>query len=246
MPLALVTGGGRRLGACICARLAEAGYSLAIHSRDGAAPEAWLVERLEGISWIGVSADLSDANAVAELPRIVAERAGQGIDLLVNCASRFAALDEPDSCYRSVVDHVAANVAAPIALATAVATGGRDVAIVNILDQRIVNPPRDQVAYTVSKQALSEATRTLAVALAPGARVNAVAPGLILPTKDYAEGQVDRVGTRMPLSRNAEPREVADAVLWLASARAVTGQVIFVDGGAHLRSFDRDFVHLER
>lgn len=249
MPLALVTGGGRRLGAVVSARLASMGYDIAIQSREGTPPEDGLIDRLAEVRHHVFAADLSDANAVSQLPEGVAQHFGGAIDLLVNGASMFAAFDGPQDCYRAVTEHCAVNLAAPVALASAVAAaaaGTDGAAIVNILDQRVVNPPVDQIAYTVSKQALAEATRTMAIALAPRARVNGVAPGLVLPTADYAEHQVERVGALMPLGRNATPDEVADAVAWLATARSVTGQTIFVDGGAHLRSFGRDFVHLER
>lgn len=246
MGLALVTGGARRLGAYIAARLAAAGYDLALQSRSGDAPEDWLRARLGERQCEMIVADLDDADAVAALPGTVAARFGRPIDLLVNCASRFAAMEGADCAYDRVLGLVRTNLAAPVALAKAVADGRPGVAIVNILDQRIANPPVDQLAYTLSKQALAEATRTLALALAPHARVNGVAPGLVLATEEYADGQFERVGALMPLGRNARADEVADAVLWLATAQAVTGQVIFVDGGAHLKSFERDFVHLAR
>lgn len=246
MPLVLVTGGGRRLGAHIAVRLAQAGYDIAVQSRSGDAPDDWMVDRLGDRRCEMFVADLDDADAVRALPQRVADRFARPIDLLVNCASRFAAMDGADCAFDSVVAHLRTNLAAPVALARAIADGQRSVAVVNILDQRIANPPVDQLAYTLSKQALAEATRTLALALAPHARVNGVAPGLILPTDDYAPGQLERIGALMPLGRNAGAEEVADAVLWLAQARSVTGQVVFVDGGAHLKSFERDFVHLER
>lgn len=247
-PLALVTGGCRRLGAHIAARLAEAGYDLALHSHSGDAPEAWLAERLAAVDHACFVAELADPAAVAALARQVRAHFGRPIALLVNSASRFAAAEAGDDIHASIVDHVAVNVAAPVALATAVAdgAGAAGAAVVNILDQRIANPPIDQRAYTLSKQALAEATRTLAIALAPGVRVNGVAPGLVLPTGDYTDGQVDRIGAMMPLGHNAGAGDIADAVLWLAQARSVTGQIVFVDGGAHLKSFERDFVHLAR
>ena len=246
--LALVTGGCRRLGAFIAARLAEEGYRIALHAGHSTEPEAWLAERLGSESAPVFVADLADAAQVEALPEQVADLFGEPVTLLVNSASRFVATDGDAPGYAAAMAHFGVNVAAPVALAGKVAAlaGSRGAAIVNILDQRIVNPPRDQVAYTVSKQALAEATRTLAIALAPHARVNGVAPGLVLPTPDYAVGQMERLGESMPLARLAQPEDVADAVAWLAQARAVTGQVIFVDGGAHLRSWDRDFVHLER
>jgi pteridine reductase len=121
-------------------------------------------------------------------------------------------------------------------------THGRQV--IHILDQRILNPVADQLAYTLSKQALWQATRTLAISLAPAVRVNAIAPGLTLPTQDYAPGQMDRIAGMMPLGLLPSPADIAEAALYLASARAVTGQTIFVDGGANLTAFPQDFVDL--
>ncbi|URW76667.1 SDR family oxidoreductase [Sphingomonas donggukensis] len=246
--LALVTGGCRRVGAHIAARLAKAGYDIALHAGHDPQPEPWLVEALAGRRWHVFTADLSDAGQVAALPGDVVAHFGAPIDVLVNSASRFAAIDDGGVAMPDVMAHLSVNVAAPVALAQAVAeaAGTEGAAIVNILDQRVANPPRDQVVYTISKQALAEATRTLAIALAPRARVNGVAPGLVMPTGDYAEGQGDRLAALMPLERLASPQEVADAVAWLVGARSVTGQTIFVDGGAHLKSFERDFVHLAR
>ena len=123
---------------------------------------------------------------------------------------------------------------------------GADGAVVNILDQRVLNPPVDQAAYTASKLALANLTRVLARAFAPRVRVNAVAPGLTIPGDDYADDQVRRLAAAMPLGRLPQPADVADAVAFLAGARAVTGQTLFVDGGASLESWPRDFVHMAR
>ena len=84
----------------------------------------------------------------------------------------------------------------------------------------------------------------MAIAFGAKARVNAVAPGLVIVTDDYADSQSERLAALMPLGALPTPDAVADAVLYLAGARHVTGQTLFVDGGAHLKSFDRDFVHL--
>ena len=242
--LALVTGSCRRLGAHIAVRLAAAGYAIALHSGHDAEPEQWLIDRLASAEHGLFVADLDDADAVAALPVRVAASFGRRVDLLVNNASRFDALGE-GAAFSDIDAHLRTNLTAPVALALAVAQAGGG-AIINVLDQRIVHPPRDQLAYTLSKQALAEATRSLAIVLSPGARVNAVAPGLTMPTDDYGEGQLDRLAALMPLGRLPAPEDIADAVAWLAGAPAVTGQTIFVDGGAHLKSFDRDFVHLAR
>jgi pteridine reductase len=251
MKLALVTGGCRRVGARIAARLAGQGYALALHGHSEAVPEPELAAYLadSAARWHGFVADLADSEQLDALPRDVELHFGQPVDLLVNNASLFHADDNATPDMAALVDHFRVNAAAPFVLATAVAaraTADRPVAIVNLLDQRIAHPHADQLAYTLSKQALAEVTRTLAATLAPRARVCGVAPGLTLPTPDYDAGQLDRLAAMMPLGRLPTPDDVADAVLYLAGAAATTGQVIFVDGGASLTRFAGDFVRLGR
>ncbi len=251
-PLALVTGGTRRLGAAIAGRLAEQGMALALHVRTARHVEDALLATLkaEDSDWETFVADLADAAAVAALLPAVTRRFGRAPDILVNCASLFGEDDAATATMAGYVDHFRVNVAAPAVLAQAMAAAaqadGRVAAIVNILDQRIARPHGDQLSYTCSKMALGEATRLLAVALAPHARVNGVAPGLTIETPDYARGQMARLAAAMPLGRLPTPDDISDAVLWAIHARAATGQILYVDGGAALRSWPRDFVHLER
>ena len=94
--------------------------------------------------------------------------------------------------------------------------------------------------------ALAGLTQLSAATLAPQIRVNAVAPGLTIATPDYDDVQMERLSTLMPLARLPQAEEIAQAVLYLAGASAVTGQTLYIDGGAHLRSYDRDFMHLCR
>ena len=249
MKLALVTGGFRRLGAVIAARLASEGWTLALHCRDHAEPDHDLaaILALHGTQWHGFAADLTDGDAAATLlPRVVAHF-GQAPGLIVNNASRFAHDDASSVTAAELAAHQAVNVTAPVLLATGLAAhldAGKTGAVVNITDQRVRQPNGDQLSYTLSKQALAAATVTLARALAPKVRVNAVAPGLTLPTEDYRPAQMVVLEDMMPLKRLPEPDEIADAVLWLANAEAVTGQTLYVDGGAALKSFERDFIFL--
>ncbi len=246
-PLALVTGSFRRLGGHIAMRLAGAGYDVALHaSRPGDPDPAVAAAIGEASARHAVfAADLADPTAVRGLIGDVASRFGRRVDLLVNNASCFRADDDKHPSPESLNAHFTVNAAAPFVLATELAGQGGQ-AVVNILDQRIAHPHRDQLAYTLSKQALAEATRTLALALAPQVRVNAVAPGLTLATDDYSAAQVERLAAMMPLERLPTADQVADAVLFLAGAGASTGQTVFVDGGAGLVRFERDFVHLAR
>ena len=246
MKLALVTGGHRRLGSSISARLAADGWAIAIHGAQDATPDAVLADAFErnGTRWHGFVADLGDSDAVEGLIPAVAGYFGQLPDLLVNNASRFVDDTAATATAASLAAHHAVNTAAPVALALALYRAGGQGAVVNILDQRIRNPVPDQFSYGLSKAALASATRALAVSLAPRIRVNAVAPGLTLPTPDYDAALITRLADAMPLGRLSSPGDIADAVVFLATAESATGQTLFVDGGASLKSFDRDFVHL--
>lgn len=249
--LALVTGGLHRVGAAISARLAREGYALAIHKRSPGDADAVLADALAETGAIShrFAADLSDPAAVDALIPAVIEKFGRAPDLLVNNAALFAEGEWTDLSTAALAEMMQVNLSAPVMLATAlVAASGADKrpAIVNIVDQRVVHPVPDQIAYSLSKSALWQATATLAVAFGARARVNAVAPGLTMATDDYSAAQVDRLAGRMPLGALPSPGQIADAVVYLARAEAVTGQTIFVDGGAHLAPMGRDFVALER
>ncbi len=245
-PLALVTGGLHRVGAAIAAALAGAGYDLALHRRREGGPDGDLVTAIgkARVDHIIVSADLGESGAAERLFADVVQQCGRAPTLIVNNASLFAegGIEALDGAALDAA--LAVNLTAPTLLTQALFASGGNGAVINILDQRVVNPVPDQIAYTIAKQALWQATRTLAIACAPRIRVNAVAPGLTLPTPDYEDGRMERMAGLMPLHRLAAPKDIADAVLYLARAENVTGQTIFVDAGANLRSFDRDFAHL--
>ncbi len=243
-PVALVTGGLTRIGAAIAAALAGAGYDLALHKRRQVAMDDALAQAIaaSGAAHQRFAHDLGEPGAATALFDAVTAAFGRAPGVIINNASRFtesalAALDEADFA-RSM----AVNLTAPVMLAQRLVSHGAGGIIINILDQRVINPVADQFGYTVSKQALWQATRSMAIAAAPRVRVNAVAPGLTLPTAAYAPGQMDRIAAAMPLEQLPTPRAIADAVLYLVRADSVTGQTIFVDGGANLRSYERDFV----
>ncbi|USI72632.1 SDR family oxidoreductase [Sphingomonas morindae] len=248
-PLALVTGGLRRIGAAVAARLAEAGYDLALHAHQPGALEAEAAARLAaaGAAHHCFVADLADGAAPPELLAEVIATCGRAPRLLVNNASRFAE-DRPESVTaESLHLHYAVNCVAPVLLArdVAAAAAGPGAVIVNLLDQRIAAPHGDQFAYTLAKLALAGATEILARELAPGARVCGVAPGLTLATPDYGDTGLARAAALMPLGRTPSAAAIAEAVAYLAQAESVTGQILYVDGGAHLRHYPRDFVYLD-
>lgn len=249
--LALVTGGLHRVGAAIAARLAEAGYDLALHAHRPGDPDPFLAaaianHRAESAVF---AADLASPDEVESLIGRVTAHFGRAPDALVNSASIISEGQWADLSRDELAHHLDVNFVAPMLLTRAFATAlapGQGGAVVNILDQRVLNPPVDQAAYTASKLALASVTRVMARAFAPAVRVNAVAPGNTLPGHDYGADQWQRLADAMPLQRNSAPDDIAGAVAYLLRARAVTAQILFVDGGANLESHPRDFVHMMR
>ncbi|MCP8937023.1 SDR family oxidoreductase [Alsobacter sp. SYSU M60028] len=238
MSAALVTGAAKRIGAAIARRLAAAGYAVAIHCRDSRAEADALAEEIarQGGRAAVVAGDLAEPSACA---RVVAEAAAAlgGLDLLVNNASLFLpdtlADVEPGLWDR----HFAVNARAPVLLAQAFAAqaGGRsDPSIVNIVDQRVLRLTPQFFSYTLSKAALHAATVTMAQALAPSVRVNAVGPGPTAANIHDGEEGLAREAAGVPLARAVDPAEIAEAVLYLARARSVTGQLLAVDAGQHI------------
>lgn len=251
--VALVTGGCKRIGGAIAARLGEAGWSLALHGHSDAAPAPELKAVLDknGIDWVTMLADLADPTAPEQLIETCVAHFGAGPDLVVNSASVFEDDHAANFDAGSLERHFRVNLFAPLmiakaALAQRAHTDVEPLSVVQIVDERVRNPHGEQLSYTLSKQALAESIRTMAVALAPRARVNGVSPGLTLPTPDYSEAQWLRLGKLMPLERLSSADDIAKAVVFLAECGSVTGQLIAVDAGASLKSYDRDFVHLAR
>ena len=186
-----------------------------------------------------VCADLTDEAAVRGLCGEVTERLGRPT-LLVNCASLFQD-DRLGGLARDGWDaHMAVNLRAPVGLAEAFAAQlPADVedgaaCIVNLLDQRVLKPNPQFFSYTLSKCALWTATRMLAQALAPRVRVNGVGPGPTLASVHQDADAFAREAAAVPLGHGPQPEEIAAAVVYLARARSVTGQMIAVDGGQHL------------
>jgi len=237
-PVALVAGGGRRIGLRISERLAGAGYAVVLHCGPSSIGEAErAAARIEagGAKAAALSLDLSDAAAVGGLIAKAGALIGP-LTLLVNNASVFEDDRAPDFDVEGFDQHIAVNLRAPAVLARDfVRQAPAGASIVNIIDQRVLRLTPQFFSYTLSKAALWTATLTMAQAFAPlGVRVNAVGPGPVLPNDRQGEAGFAREVQGLPLGRAVDPDDIADAVLYLARARNVTGQMIAVDAGQHL------------
>jgi len=236
--VALVTGGALRIGRAIAQDLAEHGYAIAIHCNHSLAEAEGLAEAIHaaGGEAIVLAADLADLHAARALPAEVAARLGPA-NLLVNNASIFEADGIGDLDPALFQRQLAVNLTAPVLLADAFASAlpaPREGLIVNLIDQRVWKTTPYYMSYQLSKSALLTATRTLAQALAPRIRVNAIGPGPTLPSarQDPAEfqAQVDAVLLR----RAPELTEFGRTIRYLHETRSITGQMIALDGGQHL------------
>lgn len=243
----LVTGGAKRLGAAISARLAKEGWRVVIHHRRSPQEAAALATEINGAS---IAADLADAAAAEALPARAAMLIGAPLDAVVNCASVFeynrAETFSLDDWRRDET----VNLLSPILIARAFAAAlppGRTGAVVNFIDQKVWNLNPDFFSYTMSKIGLEGATRLLARALAPRVRVNGVAPGLVLPNQWQTEEEFAAVAARHNmLRRPIDIAAIAGAVAFLLDNEAITGQTLLVDNGEHMVGTDRDIGYSPR
>ena len=238
---ALVTGGARRIGRAISLALHRAGYAVAIQTNRSMAEAEALRDEIAhaGGRAAVVRADLADHASVIRLVGAAADGIGR-LSLLVNNAAMF----EPDAIGALDVGRFdrqfAVNLRAPIFLSEAFAAQAQNLpqelgaSIVNILDQRVFKLTPQFISYTLAKSALHAATRMLAQALAPKVRVNAVAPGPTMPSARQDADDFARQVAAVPLGHGPTAEEIAEAVVYLASARSVTGTTLIVDGGQHL------------
>lgn len=234
--VALVTGAARRIGRALAVEAARAGLHVAVHHRhshDDAEETAALV-RAEGRQALVLDGDLTAPDAAHLIAR--AEALGP-VTLLVNNASLFQD-DRFDTAAAEDIDaHMAANLRAPVILAQDFAhalQADRTGLIVNILDQRVWRPNPQFFSYSLSKAALWHATQTMAQALAPRIRVNAIGPGPTLASVHQKPGEFEMEASATLLGRAVTPAAIAAALRYLIDATAVTGQMIAVDSGQHL------------
>jgi NAD(P)-dependent dehydrogenase (short-subunit alcohol dehydrogenase family) len=238
--VALVTGAAKRIGRHISARLAREGYRVVLHCSEGSRGLAEAAAAEIASAGGKAAAFACDLAEPCELARLVAEagRIFGPFSLLVNNAAVFEADEAATFDLDRWERHFAVNLRAPAVLCRDFARdlpAGTEGAIVNIIDQRVWRPTPQYFSYTLSKATLWTATRTMAQAFASrGIRVNAVGPGPVLPNLEQGEPGFVHEVEGLPLHRAVALDDIADAVIYLARARNVTGQMIAVDAGQHL------------
>ncbi|MGP9819113.1 SDR family oxidoreductase [Salinarimonas sp. NSM] len=235
---ALVTGGAKRIGRAMVERLARDGYRVAIHCNASVVEAERLAHAIGAAGGRAsvVQADLADAAAVAGMIAAATTALGP-LDLLVNSASEFED-DRIESLDLARYGRtLAVDLTAPLILARDFAAQlpeGAEGLLVNVLDQRVWKETPMFFSYQIAKSALWTATRTMARALAPRIRVNAIGPGPTLASPRQGEEDFARQSAAVPLRRSSSPDEVCEALMYLVGARSVTGQMLALDGGQHL------------
>ncbi|MBN2718170.1 MAG: SDR family oxidoreductase [Deltaproteobacteria bacterium] len=236
MKTVLVTGGARRIGRAVAVHLAESGFQVAVHVHESVAAGEQLVDELRqrhGHALL-VKGDLSSESDCAQMVHELKAQVGQ-VAVLINCASTFTEDSVLSFPIEALVDHLKVNAFGPLVLSRLSVQQLATTCIVNFLDSRVVDYDALHASYHLSKRTFDAITRMLAMELAPQVRVNAVAPGLILPPEGKGDEYVEMRKKEIPLQRQGTLADICQAVDFLINSGFVTGQTLFVDGGRHLK-----------
>lgn len=237
-PVALVTGAARRIGRSIAIDLAQHGWDVAVHYHHSVEDAQTVLDEITGLGGraVGVRADLSSEEQTVSLISEAASELGPVV-CLINNASVFEDDRVLATTRESWDRHLNVNLRAPLVLTEAFARQLPQSAcgnVINLLDQRVWRPTPYFLSYTVSKVGLWSLTQTLAMALAPSIRVNAIGPGPTLASVHQTAEQFARQCARTPLARQVQLTEICSAVRFLLDAPSITGQMIAIDAGQHL------------
>ncbi len=232
---ALITGGSKRIGQAICLKLSQLGFSIALHyqhSKVDAKKTAQLIKDQDGQCKI-FSANLLNEKQVSSLIYKV-NQTFPNLNLLINNASIFEKSNLKTATVDSFNKHFAIHLKAPFILTQSFAKICKKGQIINILDTNIVRNGSENFTYLLSKKALADFTKMAALELAPDIRVNAIAPGFILPPTDQTKINLKQRIAKIPLRQQGNIEQIAQTIEFLIKNFYLTGQIIFNDGGEHL------------
>ncbi len=235
---ALVTGAAKRIGAAISLALAREGANVVVHHRHSTGEAQKLKDTITALGvdcWL-VEADFEKPDEYQTLIERAIATAGK-LDILVNNAALFPADSLDKLTLESLVQNIEVNAWVPFTLSRDFARLIQHGKIVNLVDSRTHDFDWTHVAYILSKHLLDVLTRVTALKYAPNITVNGVNPGLILPPPDKDMSYIERLTYTVPLQRYGEPEHIADAVIYLLKSDFVTGEIINVDGGRHLKEY---------
>jgi hypothetical protein len=233
---ALVTGGSKRIGFACAKGLAMEGADVVLHFNSSEKEANKSVKVLKEFSG-KVSALHGDLNnpEVAETLVEKAESENGPIDILLNNASIFPEDQMLNCSLESLQTNVTVNAFAPLALARSMAKKGQQGTIINMLDARMNDYDANHFSYHVSKRMLSDFTRMMSLEFAPKIRVNAIAPGLILPPEGKDDSYLEGLASSNPLHAVGSVEDIVRTMLFLIESTFITGQTIYVDGGRHMK-----------
>ena len=250
--IALITGAAKRVGQVIALQMAAAGWDIAIHYGKSKQEALGVISQIEALGRraISIEADLENPEEVKRIVPECVDRLGVP-DCLVNNAAMFE-YDEP-SAHQSdlLTKHMQVNLAAPLLLSeklyhlyAAMTPPLVPGVIIHLLDQKLDNLNPDFFSYTLSKAALKAAMTMQALHFAPLLRVVGLAPGITMISGDQSAVGFHQAHQMTPLQRSSSPEDIAQGVLYICSARAMTGTTLQIDGGQHLFGSRRDVMFL--
>jgi NAD(P)-dependent dehydrogenase (short-subunit alcohol dehydrogenase family) len=231
-----VTGAAKRIGACIAAGLAKSGVNVILHYNGSEEEVEALGARLSqgGTQVWTVQGDFSEPDSVEALWGEALGATGS-IDFLINNASIYPEGRLQGTSMEELQRNLNVNALAPFVLGRLFAAQDREGAIVNLLDTMVTDYDRRHFGYHVSKRMLLSLTSMMALDFAPKVRVNGIAPGLVLPPEGQDETYLQRLASSNPLGAYGDVADVTQATRFLLRSSFVTGQIIYVDGGRHLK-----------
>lgn len=239
-PVALITGGARRIGASLCRRLHSEGFRILLHYRQSSSAAEQLALELNGLRPDSVRLLQADLNDSAQRQQLITDvlASEQRLDVLINNASSFYPTAIESSTEHQWDDLLGSNLKAPYFLAQGLCDKLKvqQGCIVNIVDIHSQRPLQGYPIYSIAKAGLAMLTQSLAKELAPHVRVNGISPGAILLPEGEQNSDAAGLVEKTPLQRMGSPEDIADCALFMIRQTYVTGQILAVDGGKSLYS----------
>jgi len=234
-PGIIVTGGAKRVGAALAMHFARGGYDIALHYHQSKTEAEALKKDIEslGAKCALFSHDMQNTKGIPALMETI-HKTMPGCTALINNASVFERAMLMDTDEALFDRQLNINFKAPFFLTQAFAKYFGKGCIINVLDTDIVETQGSHFAYLLSKKTLAEFTLMAARELGPNIRVNGVCPGIILPSSDLDQNYMDKLAPSLPLEALASLEQLSVTTQWLLEHKALTGQLLFIDGGQHL------------